>query len=205
MTLPLLAMVQDAQPTIVPADTAWMLTSTALVLLMTPALAFFYGGLVRSKNSLNTMMMSFVALGAVGITWALVAYSEAFAEGSGFLGSFQNAFLDGVGIEPKGTIPHVLFMAYPGNLRDHHCGADLRSHRRADAVRSLRGIPLHLDTYGLRSCGALGLGRRLVGQAGHPRLRRRYRRAHQRRYLGPCRGERARCAEGLRPTGHSSA
>ena len=116
MTLPLLAMVQDAQPTIVPADTAWMLTSTALVLLMTPALAFFYGGLVRSKNSLNTMMMSFVALGAVGVTWALVAYSEAFAEGNGFLGSFQNAFLNGVGVEPKGTIPHVLFMAFQGTF-----------------------------------------------------------------------------------------
>ena len=116
MTLPLLAMVQDAQPTIVPADTAWMLMSTALVLLMTPALAFFYGGLVRSKNSLNTMMMSFVALGAVGLTWALVAYSEAFAEGSGFLGSFQNAFLNGVGVEPKGTIPHVLFMAFQGTF-----------------------------------------------------------------------------------------
>jgi Amt family ammonium transporter len=109
-------MVQDAQPTIVPADTAWMLISTALVLLMTPALAFFYGGLVRSKNSLNTMMMSFVALGAVGLTWALVAYSEAFADGSGFVGSFQNAFLSGVGVEPKGTIPHLLFMAYQGTF-----------------------------------------------------------------------------------------
>ena len=69
--LPLLLAVQDAAsppppPAMVPADTAWMLVSTALVLLMTPALAFFYGGLVRNKNSLNTMMMSFVALGVVG-------------------------------------------------------------------------------------------------------------------------------------------
>ena len=69
-----------------PADTAWMLISTALVLLMTPALAFFYGGLVRNKNSLNTMMMSFVALGVVGVTWAVVAYSLAFSQGSPFLG-----------------------------------------------------------------------------------------------------------------------
>ena len=52
------------------ADTAWMLISTALVLLMTPALAFFYGGLVRSKNALNTMMMSFISLGFVGVLWA---------------------------------------------------------------------------------------------------------------------------------------
>ena len=53
------------------ADTAWMLISTALVLLMTPALAFFYGGLVRSKNALNTMMMSFISLGFVGVLWAV--------------------------------------------------------------------------------------------------------------------------------------
>ena len=57
------------------ADIAWMLVSTALVLLMTPALAFFYGGLVRSKNALNTMMMSFVALGPVAVAWAVLGYS----------------------------------------------------------------------------------------------------------------------------------
>jgi ammonium transporter, Amt family len=99
-----------------PADTAWMLVSTALVLLMTPALAFFYGGLVRNKNSLNTMMMSFVALGVVGVTWATVAYSLAFSEGSSLLGGWANLGLNGVGLEAKGTIPHVLFMAYQGTF-----------------------------------------------------------------------------------------
>ena len=69
----------------VPADVAWMLTSTALVLLMTPALAFFYGGLVRSTNVLNTMMMSFIALAFVGVAWAVIGYSLAFAPGSGWL------------------------------------------------------------------------------------------------------------------------
>jgi ammonium transporter, Amt family len=93
-----------------------MLVSTALVLLMTPALAFFYGGLVRSKNSLNTMMMSFAALGVVGIVWALLAYSLAFAEGNAIIGATTNAFLAGVGTEAKGTIPHVLFMAYQGTF-----------------------------------------------------------------------------------------
>ena len=97
---------------IVPADTAWMLVSTALVLLMTPALAFFYGGLVRNKNSLNTMMMSFVALGVVGVTWAIAAYSLAFSDGGPLLGGLANLGLNGVGVEAKGTIPHVLFMAY---------------------------------------------------------------------------------------------
>jgi Amt family ammonium transporter len=94
------------------ADTAWMLASTALVLLMTPALGFFYGGLVRAKNSLNTIMMSVAALGFVGVAWALIGYSFAFAPGSGFIGSPAYAFLRGVGLEAQGTIPHLLFMGY---------------------------------------------------------------------------------------------
>jgi len=98
------------------ADTAWMLVSTALVLLMTPALAFFYGGLVRSKNALNTMMMSFVSLGFVGVAWALLGYSLAFTTGNAWLGDLSNAFLNGVGIEAKGTIPHALFMGFQGTF-----------------------------------------------------------------------------------------
>jgi ammonium transporter, Amt family len=98
------------------SDTAWMLVSTALVLLMTPALAFFYGGLVRNKNSLNTMMMSFVSLGVVGVTWALAGYSLAFGGGGPLLGGLANLGLAGVGTEAKGTIPHVLFMAYQGTF-----------------------------------------------------------------------------------------
>jgi Amt family ammonium transporter len=95
-----------------PADTGWMLISTALVLLMTPALAFFYGGLVRSKNALNTMMMSVVSLGFVGVLWAVVGYSLAFGPGGSWVGDLSRVFLRGVGLEPQGTIPHVLFMSY---------------------------------------------------------------------------------------------
>src|SRR5438874_13349956 len=102
--------------TISPADTAWMLIATAMVLVMTPALGLFYGGLVRAKNTLNTMMMSFVALGFVGIAWALIGYSLAFSEGSGLLGSVRNAFLNGARLEPHGTIPHILFVAYQGTF-----------------------------------------------------------------------------------------
>jgi Amt family ammonium transporter len=94
------------------ADTAWMLISTALVLLMTPALGFFYGGLVRSKNALNTMMMSYIALGFVGVLWALIGYSLAFTTGTDWLGDMSNVFLKGVGTEALGTIPHVLHMSY---------------------------------------------------------------------------------------------
>src|SRR5712691_8408960 len=94
------------------ADTAWMLASTALVLLMTPALGFFYGGLVRAKNTLNTIMMSVASLGFVGVAWALIGYSLAFAPGSFFLGDLSYAFLRGVGLQAQGTIPHLLFMSY---------------------------------------------------------------------------------------------
>src|SRR6188472_1062796 len=101
------------------ADTAWMLISTALVLLMTPALAFFYGGLVRSKNALNTMMMSFISLGFVGVVWALLGYSLAFSTGNSWIGDLSNALLNGVALEPAPratNIPHVLYMAYQGTF-----------------------------------------------------------------------------------------
>src|SRR5688500_11624724 len=98
------------------ADIAWMLASTALVLLMTPALGFFYGGLVRSKNALNTLMMSIAALGFVGVSWALLGYSLAFAAGNAAIGDLRFAGLQGVNLEAQGTIPHLLFMAYQGTV-----------------------------------------------------------------------------------------
>jgi ammonium transporter, Amt family len=99
-------------PAIVPADTAWMLISTALVLLMTPGVAFFYGGLVRAKNALNTMMMCMAAFGVCGVVWALLGYTLAFGTGGSYLGGLEFFALNGVGVEAKGTIPHILFMAY---------------------------------------------------------------------------------------------
>jgi Amt family ammonium transporter len=95
-------------------DTAWMLVATALVLMMTPALGLFYAGLVRSKNTLNTFMMSIGALGVVTVSWAVLGYSLAFTRGGGFIGGFRYAFLDGVTFAPRaGThIPHLLFMAF---------------------------------------------------------------------------------------------
>ena len=100
------------------ADTAWMLISTALVLLMTPALAFFYGGLVRSKNALNTMMMSFISLGFVGVAvGAHRLLAGALAPATTGSAICRMAFLNGVGLENTGsivplTIPHVLYMAF---------------------------------------------------------------------------------------------
>jgi Amt family ammonium transporter len=98
-------------------DNAWMLVSSALVLMMTaPGLALFYGGLVRRKNVLATMMHSFILMAVVTVIWAVVGYSLAFGGSSPYLGSFQFAFLDGVGSIPNadyaGTIPHATFMVY---------------------------------------------------------------------------------------------
>src|SRR5690349_5473781 len=94
------------------ADTAWLMASTALVLLMTPALGFFYGGLVRGKNVLNTLMMSFAALGVVGVLWALLGYSLAFAPGGALVGGLGFAGLRGVTLEGGawGATPQLLFM-----------------------------------------------------------------------------------------------
>ena len=97
-------------------DTAWVLMSTALVLLMTVGLAFFYGGLVRPKSALNTMMMSVVALGLVGMQWVIAGYSLSFAPGSPLIGGLSWIGLRGVGLEPHAaygaTIPqqaHAMF------------------------------------------------------------------------------------------------
>ncbi len=117
---PALAHAQDAAaPTVNQADTSWMLISTALVLLMTPALGFFYGGLVRSKNSLNTMMMSYISLGFVGVAWALIVFSLAFSAGNDYVGDFSLALLRNVGLGVQSTtvlIPQVLFMSYQGTF-----------------------------------------------------------------------------------------
>src|SRR5919107_2576325 len=95
-------------------DTAWMLISTALVLMMTPALGLFYAGLVRGKNTLNTFMMCVAALAVVTVMWALVGYSIAFGEGNPIVGGLGHAFLHGVGFSPRADteIPHLLFMAF---------------------------------------------------------------------------------------------
>ena len=99
------------------ADNSWMLTSAALVLLMTgPGLALFYGGLVRKKNVLATMMQSFAMMILVTIMWGIFGYSLAFGSGNSFIGGFEHLFLRGVGGDPNpdyaATIPHQTFMIY---------------------------------------------------------------------------------------------
>src|SRR5215467_14578888 len=99
------------------ADNAWMLTSAALVLMMTgPGLALFYGGLVRKKNVLGTMMQSFALMALITVMWGLFSYSLSFGSGNSFIGGLQNLFLRGVGAAPDSdyaaTIPAQTFMVY---------------------------------------------------------------------------------------------
>src|SRR5208283_5209058 len=99
------------------ADNAWMLVSSALVLMMTgPGLALFYGGLVRKKNVLSTMMQSFAMIALITVLWAVVLYSLCFGSGTSFIGGISHAFLRGVGAQPDpdyaATIPLQTFMIY---------------------------------------------------------------------------------------------
>jgi Amt family ammonium transporter len=106
--------IHDAQTS---GDNAWVLVSAALVLMMTaPGLVLFYGGLVRRKNILGTMMQSFAMMGLITVLWAVVGYSLAFGAGNGFIGGLEHAFLRDVGLSPNpnygGTIPEQSFMIY---------------------------------------------------------------------------------------------
>ena len=106
--------IHDAQTS---GDNAWVLVSAALVLMMTaPGLVLFYGGLVRRKNILGTMMQSFAMMGLITVLWAVVGYSLAFGAGNGFIGGLEHAFLRDVGLAPNpnygGTIPEQSFMIY---------------------------------------------------------------------------------------------
>src|SRR5881397_4046820 len=103
--------------TISAGDTAWLLMSAALVMLMTPALGFFYGGLVRRKNVLSTIMHSFFMLALISVQWVVVGYSLAFGpDHGGIIGGLDWVGLTGVGLTPNPdyapTIPHQLFMIY---------------------------------------------------------------------------------------------
>ena len=98
-------------------DTTWIIVATALVIMMTPALGFFYGGMVREKNILSTLNLSFITMGVISLQWILFGYSLAFGDsGNGFIGNLSFFGLSGVTAEPNPTyadnIPHLLFMAF---------------------------------------------------------------------------------------------
>jgi Amt family ammonium transporter len=106
----------QAVPGVDTGDTAWLIVATALVMLMTPGLAFFYGGMVGKKNVLGILMQCFTILCLVSVQWVLFGYSLSFGPGKGFWGGFEWLGLKGVGLVPyvdyAATIPHQLFMAF---------------------------------------------------------------------------------------------
>lgn len=98
-----------------PADTAWVMVSAALVMLMLPGLALFYGGMVQRKNVLSSLMHSFVALGVLALEWFAVGYSLSFASGNAFIGDLSNFMLMGIGVDSlTGTIPTYAFVMFQG-------------------------------------------------------------------------------------------
>ena len=110
-------------------DTAWVLTASALVLMMTlPGLALFYGGLVRAKNVLNVLMQCMLSAGIVGVLWILVGYSLAFGTGNAWIGDFSKVGLAGVTLDsvaanfasPPRNIPEYIFIMFQAHVRDHH-------------------------------------------------------------------------------------
>jgi Amt family ammonium transporter len=113
-TAPAPAPAPAAAPKLDSGDTAWMMTSTALVLLMTiPGLALFYAGMVRSKNVLATMMQCFAITALVTVLWAVFAYSVAFGDAGAYWGGLGKAFMKGVGVDNlNGTIPETVFMTF---------------------------------------------------------------------------------------------
>ncbi|WP_136514224.1 ammonium transporter [Geomonas edaphica] len=106
---------KNVDPVLNTGDTAWMLVSAAMVLFMTPGLALFYGGMVRQKNVLSTMMHSLVAMGIVGVQWAIIGYSLAFGPdmGHGLVGNFSKALLDGLITFKDGNAVYTLFQNVP--------------------------------------------------------------------------------------------
>src|SRR5689334_19119547 len=98
-------------------DTAWVLAASALVLFMTPGLAFFYGGMVRGKNVLAMLMQNVFAMGLISVLWAVVGFSLAFGDGGGFIGNFDFAFMKDIGVitadGPQNLLPGLDFLTIP--------------------------------------------------------------------------------------------
>lgn len=181
-------------------DTGFVMLCTALVCMMTPALALFYGGMVRKKNVLTIMMQNFISMGVTAIIWIFGGFSLAFGpDVGGLFGDISYHFaLDKVGIAPSpvyaSTVPFILFFAYPAYVCRHRSGADHGRVRRAAELPRLPEIPHLVDDLHLHSRLPLDLGRRLPRQDRRNGLCGRYRDPRQRRFCGACLGHFPRTA-----------
>ena len=156
---------EEAEPVAEPppidsGDTAWMLTSTALVLLMTiPGLALFYGGMVRKMNVLSVLMQVFAICCTMSIAWMVLGYSLAFAEGGAYVGGLdRDAAVRAHDRRRRGHHSRVGVHDLPDDLRDHHPGADRRRLRRAHEVLGHAGLHRAVVAHRLRADRALGVG-----------------------------------------------
>ena len=168
------ALAEEAAPVIDTGDTAWVLTASALVLMMTlPGLALFYGGLVRAKNVLNVLMQCFLSAGIVGVLWILVGYSLAFGTGNAFIGDLSKVGLAGVTLDsvtanfasPPRNIPEYVFIMFQAMFAIITPGADPRRDRRAHEVQRLGRVHHHLAARRLLPDRAHGVGRRRAGSS----------------------------------------
>ena len=194
-------------PNIDTGDTAWVLASTALVLFMTPGLAFFYAGMVRAKHVLAMLMQNFFAMGIVTVLWVLFGYSLAFGDAGngGFIGNFDFIGLKDMTGAGLGHHPDDGVLRLPADLRRHHPGPDHRGDRRPDALGRLGRLHRPVVDPRLPAGGPLGLRRRVAGRPRRPRLRRWHGRPRQRRRRGSGAGPPAREAEGLAELGDAAA
>ncbi len=190
-------------------DTAWVLAATALVLFMTPGLALFYGGMVRSKNVLGMLMQNFFAMGILGVLWCAIAFSLSFGDAGndGFIGNFDFAWMKDVGPalpDANGffgtlTISFVLFCAF--QMTFAIITPALITGATADRMKFSAYavfISIWLDRRVLAD-RAHGVRRRVAREPGRARLRRRSGRAHERGRCGARSDPRARRAQGATP------
>ena len=145
---------------------AWVLASTALVMIMTPGVGFFYGGLVRKKNFIDMITLSFVAFALVSIQWVLIGYSLAFGPDiGGFVGNLSNLGLNGVSMNAPGPysalIPGMLYMVFQLVFATVTMAIVTSGFCRAYKVQFVPGLCPDLDNDRLRSARPLGVGRRL--------------------------------------------
>lgn len=181
-------------------DTGFVMLCTALVCMMTPALALFYGGMVRKKNVLTIMMQNFISMGVTAIIWIFGGFSLAFGpDVGGLFGDISYHFaLDKVGIAPSPCLcEHCAFhpvLCLPAYVCRHRSGADHGRVRRAAELPWLPEVPHLVDDLHLHSRLPLDLGRRLPRQDRRNGLCGRYRDPRQRRFCGACLGHFPRTA-----------
>ena len=168
-------------------NTAWILTSTALVLFMTlPGLSLFYGGLVRAKNVLSVLMQCFTIACAVSIVWLIVGYSLVFEAGNAFIGGLGKAFFAGVGVDSlSGNIPETVFAMFQLTFAIITPALIVGSFAERMRFSALLIFSIIWVVAVYAPVAHWVWGRRMARRDGRARFRRRHRGAHQLRHSGP--------------------